>query len=87
MSGPSRRDSFSTVMGDHTQPGKPQPPSAQDSALKAIRWAAERLGVPASEVRAADYRLLRSRDRRLPSEASVRVAFGGPHRARERSTR
>lgn len=60
-------------------------PGSERVALDALRSAARRLGVDAHEMRVAEYRLMRSRDPRLPSELSIREAFGSWQRARERA--
>jgi hypothetical protein len=55
--------------------------------LDALRTASRRLAVHVEDLRIADYRRSRSRDARLPSEASIRSAFGSWQRAREQAAR
>ena len=64
-------------------------PSAQEQAvLTALRRAASKLRVDASELRLSQYRSLRERGNgRYPSECAVREAFGSWERARERLLR
>ena len=79
-----RRHSVRTMIGGERPTRAPRPPRTQRPDLDALRSAARRLGVDACELRASEYRLARSRDPRLPAEASIRVAFGSWQRARER---